>query len=308
MDAPEPIRELIARRAGAPVFRYRADLKEGRLRRYAPDGSYSDPSLRGERGIAVNAIPRYLLIVGSPVEIPWHTQYRLQADAYVGRLDLDAHGLERFVEALLGNWAGAPVQSSQPLVWAVDHGHPDITRLMRKAIAERLAAALRDDVEHEFQMMGGFLADAHATHADLIGALGTRTPAFVMTSSHGATHPLDDVAAMRAQLGLPVDATRSTMDVAALTEAWQPHGVIWYAHACCSAGSDAPSSFAGVVEPGSTLGRTLEAVAKLGAGPAPLPRRLLGGEKPARAFVGHVEPTFDWTLRDPVNGQVTTRG
>jgi hypothetical protein len=25
-----------------------------------------------------------------------------------------------------------------------------------------------------------------------------------------------------------------------------------------------------------------------------------------RAFIGHVEPTFDWTLRDPATGEVTT--
>jgi hypothetical protein len=36
---------------------------------------------------------------------------------------------------------------------------------------------------------------------------------------------------------------------------------------------------------------------------APLPRKLLGAEKPLRAFIGHVEPTFDWTLRDPETGQ-----
>jgi hypothetical protein len=39
--------------------------------------------------------------------------------------------------------------------------------------------------------------------------------------------------------------------------------------------------------------------ATAGARISPLPRALLGAEKPLRAFVGHVEPTFDWTLRDP---------
>jgi hypothetical protein len=31
---------------------------------------------------------------------------------------------------------------------------------------------------------------------------------------------------------------------------------------------------------------------------------LLSADKPLGAWVGHVEPTFDWTLRDPSNGQV----
>jgi hypothetical protein len=37
-----------------------------------------------------------------------------------------------------------------------------------------------------------------------------------------------------------------------------------------------------------------------------LPRQLLGAEKPLRAFIGQVEPTFDWTLRQPETGQVLT--
>jgi hypothetical protein len=32
----------------------------------------------------------------------------------------------------------------------------------------------------------------------------------------------------------------------------------------------------------------------------------LGAKRPLGAFVGHVEPTFNWTLRDPRNKQVLT--
>src|SRR5262249_879966 len=34
---------------------------------------------------------------------------------------------------------------------------------------------------------------------------------------------------------------------------------------------------------------------------SPLPRALLGAERPLRAFIGHVEPTFDWTMVFPPN-------
>lgn len=304
VDLLEPLQELVRRRNGAPIFRYRADLGEGRLRRYAPDGSPSDPSLRGKRGIGLDAVPHYLLIAASPVEIPWSFQYRLQTDAFVGRLDLDEAGLGRYIEALLGDWASCDKMRTRPLVWAVDHGHPDITRLMRKTIAERLAAEFSQD--NEFSMSEGLLTDAKASHVGLIKGLVERNPAFVMTSSHGATFPLTDPDALRAQLGLPVDQAHSTMDIHALA-AWNPYGAIWYAHACCSAGADAISRFSSVVDSNSTLGRTLEGLEKAGACQAPLPRMLLGGVAPARAFIGHVEPTFDWTLRDPVTGQSTTQ-
>jgi len=81
--------------------------------------------------------------------------------------------------------------------------------------------------------------------------------------------------------------------------------VIWYAHACCSAGSDTGTSYDGLVDPGSVKD-TLAAVGALGAGVAPLPKALLGANKPARAFVGQVEPTFNYTLRNPENRQVLT--
>jgi hypothetical protein len=111
---------------------------------------------------------------------------------------------------------------------------------------------------------------------------------------------------MRAQLGLLVDSKHMTLDIDALTADWKPNGAIWYAHACCSAGSDARSKFEGLVGADSTLGRTLAGIAQVGACTAPLPKALLGGTHPLGAFIGHVEPTFDWTLRDPKTGQVTT--
>jgi hypothetical protein len=309
-DAPECIRELITQRSklyaawgGVPVFRYRSDISVGLLRRYAADGTASDPGFNGKRGVGPDAVPWYLLIVGTPEQIPWQFQYRVQQDAYVGRLDLDPSGLDRYVGSLLVDWAASPVVHAKPVIWSVDFGMPDISRLMRRTIADRLAAAFVNDEDHEFEMADGVLSDASATHTGLAEALTERHPAFIATSSHGATLPLDDTKAMEAQLGLLVDVARTVMDAKALPSA---PGAIWYAHACCSAGCDATSSFSGMVAADSTLGQTLTALGKVGARSSLLARHLLGGPLPARAFVGHVEPTFDWTLRDKRTGQVTT--
>ena len=309
-QAPEPIRKLLAARAGSPVLYYTGNSDPrlyGRLRRYSPEGTPADLRFSGNRGTGPNAIPYYLLIVGSPEQIPWSAQYRMQSDAYVGRLDLDPAGLERYVDALLSDWSDAKLDTRRPVVWAVDHGPKDITRLMRKTIAEPLAQRFARDVGLEFDMAGGFHSDAQATHAMLINALEMRKPAFIATSSHGATFPLTNPHAMRMTLGLPVDNAMTLLDIPALTRAWDPYGAIWYSHACCSAGTDQQSVFAGLVKDYTTLAETLNAIAKVGACSAPLPRELLGGKRPARAFVGHVEPTFDWTLRDKDTGQVTTQ-
>lgn len=185
----------------------------------------------------------------APAQVPWNAQYRLQTEAFIGRLDLDRSGLEHYVEALLSDWSGALRDVDRPLLWCVDHGHPDITRLMRKTISEKFRDAFASDAE--FDIGGGFLSDAQATHAQLLATLGERQPAFIATSSHGATFPLDDPAAMRAQMGALVDASHTVGRSDAVATAWNPLGAIWYAHACCSAGADAKSRFEGLPPPQS---------------------------------------------------------
>lgn len=302
-DAPAAIRRLIAARGNAPVFRYRPDVgRDGRLQRYYPHRGPASLRLSGTRGtVGDAAVPRYLLIVGSPEQIPWRFQYRLQTDAFVGRLDLDPAGLDRYVDALLNDWPGHQRDVDAPLLWAVDHGHPDITFLMRKTIAETLFKAFDADGFHPLLLTG-----AQGRLEDFYAGLKQHQPAFVLSSSHGATFPLNDLIQLKAQLGAMLDADHALLDIGALLRAWNPTGAIWYAHACCSAGADRPSTFQGLVDEQSSLGRMLAAVAGIGPCTAPLPRALLGSERPLAAFVGHVEPTFDWTLRDPDTGQRMT--
>jgi hypothetical protein len=102
---------------------------------------------------------------------------------------------------------------------------------------------------------------------------------------------------------MPVDQEEKLLDGPALLKAWQPDGAIWYAHACCLAGTDTCTSYAGLFDPAGSVDRILQGVTQAGSGVAPLPTALLSAEKPARAFVGHVEPTFDWPLQDPETGR-----
>ena len=304
-EAPPAVQRLLASRPGSPVLRYRADLQNRFLRRDYADRDSQDIALSGSaRGSAPGRLPRYLLVVGSPAQIPWELQYALNVCCFTGRLDLEGAGLERYVDALIAGWPGAAASPQWPLVWAVDHGSPDITWLMRRAIAAPVSERLRSDG----QVGDGvrFLAGRAATLEALAEGLSGAPPALVVTTSHGRTGPLGDAGAMAAHLGLPVDDAHGTLDPAGLLQRWQPDGAIWYAHACCSAGSDARTVFRGLVPEGSTVERVLEAVAGLGARTAPFPSALLGAQRPARAFVGHVEPTFDWTLRQPETGQVLT--
>jgi hypothetical protein len=177
---------------------------------------------------------------------------------------------------------------------------------MRNSIAAKVHKSLMADpqIGANAVFLDGLVGGASGTA--LARSLANTSPGLVVTTSHGQTGPLDDIDLMGAQLGIPVDENFAPLDPAELLDDWSPDGAIWYAHACCSAGSDSRTLFDGLVESDSEIDRVLKAIARLGARVEPLPQLLLGAAKPLRAFVGHVEPTFDWTLRQPSTGQQLT--
>jgi hypothetical protein len=304
-DTKEPaIIKLMKARKDAPVLRWRPSLQQGFLRRYYADGTMQDLSAQAPNpGIGKGRIPRYLLIYAPPDKIPWAVQYALNMSTFVGRIDLTGEQLENYVNALISDWAGQTSDPRAPLVWSVDHGGGDITALMARAVAGKVWEKINSNPD-----LGGrrWLKDNQATRDELGAALAGQSPALVVTTSHGMTGPLDDKDALKLQLGSPVDAQFSVLGAPQLS-GWKPSGAIWYAHACCSAGADAESRYKGLLPESGEIGSLLNRIAAAaGATIVPLPRALLGAERPLRAFVGHVEPTFDWTLRDPTNKQVLT--
>ena len=312
-DAPAPVQRLVRCRLPepyrpAPVLRFDPTLPDGYLRRYFPDGTKTEPRFGLEIGLtARKMVPRYLLIVGDPEAVPWRVQYALDQSHHVGRLDLDDEGLSNYVDALLSGWTDSHADPQSATVWSVDlQVADDITREMRTTIAHPVYELLNGD--NEITAGVDYLSDDRAVVAELVASL-QRRPALVVTTSHGKTSPLD--AARReelaASLGVLVDRQDHFVDGAALA-GWEPNGAIWYAHACCSAGCDHGTSYKGLLSAGEPATRVVEAVAGLPAQVAPLPKALLGGSKPLRAFIGHVEPTFDWTLRDELNRQPLTTG
>lgn len=310
-DAPEPIQRLVKHRgvdgANAPVFKYLKSLPKTKIRRCFDDGQCQDPDLIASPiGIDRGAIPQYLLVYADPKSIPWEFQYIASATRFVGRLNLQDEPLNHYVTALINEWDGSDLHTDRTVTWAVDHGSTDITHLMRRVVAYKLHKRFSSDPEIA---AGAKFIDGKqqaATCADLITALLASNPGLVITSSHGMTGPLNDIPKMRAQLGLPVDSNHAALDCKQLLQQWSPNGAIWYAHACCSAGGDEKTSYDGLVAAGSFADQVLKGVSNVGACVSPLPTALLGAPRPLRAFIGHVEPTFDWTIQDRVTGQIRT--
>jgi hypothetical protein len=301
-DAHPAIRELLAHRKGAPVLRWREKLGQDFLRRYYVDGRVHDLSVAAIKpGIQDGHIPRYLLIVASPEDIPWSVQYALNMSTFVGRV-VPSEALSTYVHALINDWAGFDCRPESPVVWSVNHGKGDITNLMQRAIADIVWNRFEGDQDFS----GTRIKDQNATNANLCSALMERRPGLVITTSHGMTGPTDDANRLKQRLGLPVDGNYQSLELSGLAD-WKPSGAIWYAHACCSAGSDKATRFDGLLPADSPISRMLGQVAGTArAMVAPLPCSLIEAAAPLRAFVGHVEPTFDWTLRDPANGQGVT--
>ncbi|WP_298241137.1 hypothetical protein [uncultured Bradyrhizobium sp.] len=293
---PEAIKELRKFRQGV-VLGWSPECGTKNLIRYLEDGTTRNVKIGSDvkRGKTPDALPHYLLILGGPAKIPWKVQYTLNLCAAVGRLDLDGAGLENYVAAVVSNWTGtgAPLDVANCLLWSVNRGGTDITALMQTTVASPVLEALQGDSDIGAKAQFRFGEDA--THAELKKMLSTNRPGLVVTTSHGRTGPLGDQTAMRRDLGLPVDKDNMICAPSDLLDAWEPNGAVWYAHACCSAGCDTGSVFADLFKP-TALSKTLERIGELGAQSAPLPVALLGARKPLRAFIGHVEPTFDWTL------------
>ncbi|GAA1985263.1 hypothetical protein GCM10009718_23250 [Isoptericola halotolerans] len=300
-DLPEDIRRLVTARGGR-VFRYQPGRTYSQWTLVDHEGD-AQPFLPAvPAGTGAGSLPAFLLVYGNPAQVPWSVQLMLNPVRHVGRLDLEGVALTRYVDALLGEWSESAARWSAPVVWAVDHRAGEITTLMRDVVAAPLHGDMQQDDELRPTFVDGRSTDA--TVASLTDALATGRPAVVVTSSHGQTGPLDDLAAMRADLGKLVDHDHALLDPQELLRSWQPDGAIWFAQACCSAGADGRSAYEGLFD--GDLAATLDGVARLGPVTSPLPRALLGADKPLRAFVGHVEPTFNWTLEFPPNAQELT--
>ena len=310
VNIPAALQELIAKRAG-PVFRYQSGTNHS-FTHLRQDSSKLPVAVVGaQRGTAPDCLPQYLLIYGSPSEVPWQLQYILNANRCVGRLHITGDALGRYVQRLIDGWdEEESAKPNRALVWSVTDPDEtdDITHLMRHAIAEPVVNRLQNDalIGQNVRFLDGLSSPTSVSQ--FVDVLADHKPALIVTTSHGKTGPIDNLEIMAKDLGLMVDQTGGFLDVETLFTKWHPSGAIWYAHACCSAGGDGTGYFADLFGSSSRASSVLQAVTKLGPTVAPLPTALLSADPPIRAFVGHVEPTFDWTLEDRFTGQFLTSG
>lgn len=189
---------LLALRAAQAGSRFR--IYEGKNGHHGPGDDKSSFLTRSGASPSGPAdpdrVPYYLLIVGSPEEIPFTFQYQLDVQYAVGRLHLDSPAAyTAYAENVVAVETRGTPRPKRVSFFGVENEDDPATRLSCSHLVEPLVEAItRDNAGRGW----GFTVDAflreRATRGRLDGLLGGggATPALLFTASHGLEFPLDD--------------------------------------------------------------------------------------------------------------------
>jgi hypothetical protein len=148
----------------------------------------ADPS----RPANPDVVPYYLLIVGSPAEIPFRFQYQLDVQYAVGRIDFgdDYSAYENYARSVVEAEGQDFALPARAVLFGVDNPDDRATSLSAGHLVKPLCAKLGERCdEWEVDAVVG----EEATKAQLQRLMGGEdTPAFLFTASHGMEFGIDD--------------------------------------------------------------------------------------------------------------------
>jgi hypothetical protein len=306
LDALRPLRELRREQAGE---RYRELVGP---EAYRPGESKLEFLARhgvGPGPVDPEKVPYYLLLVGSPEEIPFQVQYQLDVQHAVGRIAFDTvEEYARYAERVVAAERGDCSARQEAVVVGVSAPGDQATEQSRRLLAEPLAGQIRREAP-EWQV--ATVLGAKATKDRLLEILtrGRGAPALVFTASHGVGFPEPGDPRQRDQQGALVchaereeqaweDRILSGLD---LPDDCSPGPMILFTFACYGAGTPHQNSFrhrrGGKPEP--DIVAPVPFVARL-------PQRLLGHPAGgALAVVGHVDRAWGYSFIWPGAGAQT---
>lgn len=299
------------REALAKLLRRREDQAGKRFRVLAGVQGYKEGDSKvtflsrhglGAGPVDPEGLPYYLLLVGSPEEIPFEFQYQLDVQYAVGRLHFDTLEEYRdYAEAVVAAEEETVPRPPHAAFFSVakpgDIATEKLTEDLVGPLAERLSAAFP---QWRFDTC---LGEA-ATKANLARFLGGgQLPAFLMTGSHGlgfpCGHRLQDAAqgalvchslqgtGARTAAPVPAEQYFAAADVA---EDACLQGLVVFHFACYSAGVPRFDNFSA-----SPMDERRQIAMR--AALARLPQRLLA--QGALAVVGHVDRAWTWSFLWP---------
>lgn len=257
-------------------------------------------------------LPYYLLLVGSPQQIPFEFQYLLGVEYAVGRLAFDdARDYKQYVASLIEYESGNSVPNAKQIsYWGTRHSGDEATKLSATFLINPLANGTPEDadlgqpvnkvVKYGQQL---FLAK-DATKANLLATLhAAKPPALLFTASHGMAFDGGDDQQLKSQGAL------LCQDWPAFSEVKPEHflaaadvgddanvsGMVAFLFACYGAGTPDKDQF-------------LMDLSAAGSAPPPapkpfiaaLPQRLLAHPKGgALAVIGHVDRAWGFSMQAP---------
>ena len=254
-------------------------------------------------------VPYYLLLVGSPAEIPFQFQYELDVQYAVGRLHFDSpEEYANYARRVVAVEGASPGERPQGLtLFGVTNPDDLATRRTTRRLIEPLAGAL-DTAADSWRPR--VLVGDQATKARLASLLagGPETPALLFTASHGMVFPGDRGRILREQGAIlcqdwpgpemwrgeiPREHYLAADDIGPDADL---RGLISFHFACYSAGTPHESEFD---HPLFAAPKPLLDAPILSA----LAKRMLGHPRGALAFLGHVDrawtTSFDWIDAGP---------
>ena len=278
----------------------------GRLRTESKHGFFDrqDPPVDGNAAVDPDVFPYYLLIVGSPAEISYRFQYQLDVQYAVGRLHFDTvDDYARYAQSVVAAETSGLSLGRRMALWGPRTPGDRATELSSEHLLTPLSQWLTKTLfaepgfaEHPWTLDSDDIG--HGTHARLAELLGgDRTPALLLTASHGLYYPQSHpwhrshTGALLCQDWTP--GTPPTEDhlfaAADLPADARLAGLVAFHFACYGAGVPARDSFEHYEKGTPDAQRAARALA---ASPfvSPLPRRMLahpGGG--ALAVIGHVD-------------------
>jgi hypothetical protein len=255
-------------------------------------------------GLAVvdpdNGVPYYLLLVGSPQQIPFEFQYTLDLQWCVGRLHFDTPGeYEAYARAVVEyETAVAVPHRKRAAMWMPQNrGDAATTMLLNQVGRPFMQSGLGKKKGFQLQSF----VDADATKArltDIMRGVATEgPPALLFTGSHGLEWPKSDLAGQRAQQG------------ALVSQEWAPGqgvgaharfggddipadakllGMVHFLFACFGGGCPVTDTYRTAAD-GSAIALADEPMM------ARLPQRMLSSG--ALAVMAHVDRAWSWSFQ-----------
>jgi hypothetical protein len=303
------------REALAPLLQLRKEQAGELYRDCSGPAGYRPGESRGDflkrHGAATSGVvdprrfPYYLLLVGSPEEIPFRFQYQLDVQYAVGRLFFATVAeYARYAQSVLAAERGEVSLARRAVFFATQNPDDQATRRAASELVAPLLASLRAEQRAQDWQLDAVVGE-QATKARLGRLLGgEETPALLFTASHGAEFDPVDSRQLRHQgalicqdwpgpqrwrhRALPPDFYFAGEDVG---DEARLLGTVAFHFACFGAGTPRLDDF-----PHERGG---QAAIAPHAFVSPLAQRLLGHPRGgALAVIGHVERAWTYSFSD----------